>query len=194
MIQKRLYQALNTFLIVLITGIGVGSLSMMSQKAFAADPTIPCADGTLVAAPPTNLGAEDKKAVIQSECEAHGGTKQDFAAGCKPRGSFFGMPTWFKYLNGDSVTDEGTGITSCSVRLNGLSDIWKIVAAVVELLLRFASLISIGFVVFGGILYTVSQGQPDKTKQALRTIINALIGLAIAIVATAIVSFIAGRF
>ena len=64
----------------------------------------------------------------------------------------------------------------------------------IDLLLRLSALIAVGFIVFGGVTYTISQGQPDKTKEALRTIINALVGLAIAVVATAFVSFVAGRF
>ncbi len=116
------------------------------------------------------------------------------ADACTPKGSFLGFPAWYKFLNGVQYTDPDTNITSCHVRLNGIQDIWKIVAAVIEILLRLATLIAIGFVVYGGILYTISQANPEKTKQALRTIINALVGLVIAIISIVLVSFIAGRF
>ena len=78
--------------------------------------------------------------------------------------------------------------------LGGITDIWLVVAAVIDILLRIAALVAVGFIVVGGVSYVTSQGEPDRTKTALRTIINALIGLAIAIAATAIVTFIAGRF
>jgi hypothetical protein len=84
--------------------------------------------------------------------------------------------------------------STCQIKIKGLSDIWKIVAALIEALLRIASLVAIGFVVFGGITYTTSQGAPDKTKAALSTIISALVGLTITIIASATVGFIAGRF
>ena len=109
-------------------------------------------------------------------------------------GTFFGLPSWHKYLPGNTYTNPDTGVSSCTPRIEGLNDVWKIVAAVIEILLRLSSLIAIGFVVYGGILYLISQGSPDKTKQALQTIISALVGLVISIVAAALVGFIASRF
>jgi hypothetical protein len=109
-------------------------------------------------------------------------------------GSFLGFPKWYKYLQSQPYNDSVTGKQTCIPKVNGLNDIWKIVAAVIELLTRLASLIAIGFVVYGGITYILSQGNPDKTKQALKTVINSVVGLAIAIVSTALVSFVAGRF
>ena len=114
--------------------------------------------------------------------------------GCGKPASFFGLPPWYKYLEMQESTDDGTGLKSCQPALNGINDIWKIVAAVLELLLRIATLIAIGFIVYAGILYTTSQSSPDKTKQALKTIINALAGLVISIAAAALVSFVAGKF
>jgi hypothetical protein len=113
---------------------------------------------------------------------------------CCQGGSFLGFPKWYKYLESQPYRDDVTGKDSCIPKVNGIDDIWRIVAAVIEMLTRVASLIAIGFVVYGGITYTLSQGNPDKTKQALKTIINAVVGLAIAIISTALVSFIAGRF
>jgi ABC-type Fe3+ transport system permease subunit len=109
-------------------------------------------------------------------------------------GSFFGLPSWHKYLPGNNYTNPDTGVSSCTPKIDGLNDVWKIVAAVIEILLRLSSLIAIGFIVYGGVLYLISQGSPDKTKQALQTIISALVGLVISIVAAALVGFIASRF
>jgi hypothetical protein len=116
------------------------------------------------------------------------------AAPCQPGSSLLGLPTWYKYLDGQLVMEEATGVQICQPALNGANDIWKIVAAALEILLRVGSLIAIGFVVYGGVTYILSQGAPDKTKQALQTIINALVGLVISIIAAALVGFIAGRF
>lgn len=112
-----------------------------------------------------------------------------FAAACEPRGSFFGLPTWYKYLEGYV---EPTG--SCSIVLNKLSDVWLILAAVIELLLRLSALAAIVMIVWGGFMFISSEGQPDKTKKALNTVISASVGLAIAISATAVLTFLAGRF
>lgn len=109
-------------------------------------------------------------------------------------GTFLGFPTWYKYLDGDHYKELSTNQDVCNPKMNGLNDIWKIVAAVIEILLRVAGIVAIAMIVWGGISYTISQGNGDKTKDALKTIINSLIGLVIAIGATGIVNFVAGRF
>ncbi len=103
------------------------------------------------------------------------------------RGSFFGFPTWYKYLDKEPGTD-------CNPQLSGLSDIWLIVLAVGEILLRLAILVAIAFVIIGGVKYTTSQGNPEKTGKAKNTVVDALIGMLLAIIATTVISFIAGRF
>src|SRR5690242_8784621 len=103
-----------------------------------------------------------------------------FAAPCAG-GGFLGFPTWYKYLNGN--TDPGTGL--CSPSLTSLNDIWLVVAAIIEILLRLAAVMAVGFVIYGSISYMTSQGEPDKTTKAWHTIINALVGLGIAVIAGA---------
>lgn len=116
-----------------------------------------------------------------------------FAAVCTPEGNFFGFPTWYKYLEGQSA--DAIGVTgTCAPVLNGLTDIGLIVAAVIEILLRLAALLAIGYVLTGGIQFITAQGEPEKVAHARKTVINALIGLAISVSAGAIVSFIAGSF
>ena len=102
-------------------------------------------------------------------------------------GGLFGLPRWYEYLNG-SVDPHG----KCAPTISGLSDVWLIVAAIIEILLRVAALAAVAGVIYGGILYTTSQGSPDKTGQAKNALINALLGLAIAVSAAAAVSFVAG--
>lgn len=102
-----------------------------------------------------------------------------FAAGCHT--DFFGFPTWYKYLNHPNCTPE----------IHSLSDVWLIVAAIIEIALRIAAIAAVLFIIYGGFSYTTSQGDPEGTKTARNTIVNALIGLALAVMAAAIVSFIA---
>lgn len=103
-------------------------------------------------------------------------------------GSLFSFPTWYRYL--PSVD----GSNPCTPQISGLTDIWLIVAAVIDILLRVAALAAIAMIVYGGVQFITSEGQPEKTSQARNTVINAIIGLIIAISAAAVVSFIAGRF
>jgi hypothetical protein len=102
-------------------------------------------------------------------------------------GSFLSFPHWYTYLGSQTVN----GI--CSPQIKSLNDIWLIVAAIIEILLRVAALIAVLFVILGGFSYITSQGEPSKTAQARDTIVSALGGLAISVVAAALVGFIAGR-
>lgn len=102
-------------------------------------------------------------------------------------GSFLDFPTWYKYLPGDHVNG------ACNPRLESLSDIYLIGAAILEILLRIAAFAAFAYLIYGGVTYVTSQGEPDKTQKAKMTIINALGGLLVAISATAVVVFIGNR-
>lgn len=123
---------------------------------------------------------------------------QQFAAvkECKPPG-FFSLPTWDKYLGVkyEKITDRCevqfsllTGSGNNKV-FNG-SDVLLVGLGVIDILIRVAALVAVGFVIYGGIRYITSQGSPDATKGAQNTILTALIGLAITIVAAAVVAFL----
>ncbi len=112
------------------------------------------------------------------------GSSQTLVA-CDSKSSFLDFPTWYEYLQCNSDN---------SPILNNINDIWLIVAAIIEILLRVAALVAVGIIIFAGVEYTTSQGEPEKTGRALKTIISAAIGLAICVLAAVIVSFIAGSF
>ncbi len=107
-----------------------------------------------------------------------------FAADNICQKSFVGLPTWHVYLNHMPPPDCGATIT-------GINDVWLIVAAVVEILLRLAAFVAVGYIIWGGYDYLTSQGEPDKTRRGRLTIISALVGLVIATMATVIVNFLA---
>lgn len=119
---------------------------------------------------------------------APGNVQAATASACDTSSGFLGFPTWYKYLDPVFINGE------CEIDFNFPSDIGLILAAIVEILLRVATMVAIGFIVWGGLQYIMSQDEPEKTKNALGTIINALIGLVIAVAATGIVTFLAGRF
>jgi len=100
---------------------------------------------------------------------------------------FLGFPTWYEYLPKNPSDNNAPMI-------HGLSDIWLIVAAGIEILLRIAASGSCLWSIYGGVLFLTSQGEPAKVAKARNTLIYALAGLVIAVTATALVTFIAGRF
>lgn len=101
--------------------------------------------------------------------------------------NFLGLPPWYKYL-------EAHVSNQCAPQVSGINDFWLIGLAVIEILTRVAVYAAIIFVVYGGIKYSASRGNTDKVNSAKNTLTDALTGLIIAIVAAAVVSFIAGRF
>lgn len=101
--------------------------------------------------------------------------------------SFFLLPTWYKYLQLDPGTCE-------VVNFQVPGDFLLVGLAILDIATRLVGLISVGYVIYGGILYITSSGAPDKAKAALDTIINAFIGIVIALLAAAIVSFVGNRF
>lgn len=120
-----------------------------------------------------------------------------FASGCsKP--TFLGLVPWYQYLPFE--TDPATG--NCSVQLSAdptavlgsHSPFLLIGLAIIDDLLRIATLVAVGFVIYGGIQYQTSGGSPDGTQRARQTIINALIGLVLAILAASIVAYIGNEF
>lgn len=108
-----------------------------------------------------------------------------FGADPCPGGNFLIFPKWYKYL------PAAPNSHPCTPALNNLNDVWLIVAAVIEILLRIAAIMAVIFVIYAGFSYTTSQGDPEGTSRAKGTLVNALVGLAIAVSAAAIVSFIA---
>lgn len=111
----------------------------------------------------------------------------NFGQPCTPGGGgFLGFPPWYAYLNG-TIDSHG----ACLPAFQGIGDVWLVVAAVIEILLRIAAIVAVIMIIYGGFSYTTSQGDPEGTKKARNTLTNALIGLAVAVSAAAIVSFIA---
>ena len=100
---------------------------------------------------------------------------------------FFGLPTWYAYLPpGD--------FTGCEVsNFNFPNDLAYIVLAAVDIALGVAGMVAVFYVIWGGIQYVISQGEPDKTRGARNTITNAIVGLIIAGVAISVVSFLGSQ-
>lgn len=109
-----------------------------------------------------------------------------FAAACNSTG-FFGFPTWYKYLK----YDDSSG--NCEIVNFDVSQIPLIVLALVEIALRIAALVAVGYIIYGGVQFITGQGEADKSKKARQTIINALIGLVIALLSVGVVTFIGTR-
>lgn len=65
---------------------------------------------------------------------------------------------------------------------------------IIRITIGIVGAISVLFIVIGGIRYIVSQGDPQAVGRAKSTIIYALIGLILAMIAQGIVAFVIGSF
>ncbi len=117
---------------------------------------------------------------------------------------FFGLEPWYNFLpDDDFYGSNNQNVNPCSLKCFNLteqpkandcgqtkSDLPLILLAVIDDLLRITGMVAVAFVLYGGFQYVSSQGNPDATTRAQGTILNALIGLALAIVSILIVSYI----
>lgn len=98
--------------------------------------------------------------------------------------ALLGMPTWYKYLDPQVVDGE------CELDFDFPDDVGAILLAVIEILLRVAAYAAVVMIIYGGFRYQLSLGSPEGTKNARTILLNAIIGLMVAIFATAIVNLI----
>lgn len=121
--------------------------------------------------------------------------------------TFFGLKPWYAYLDHSFVTNiPDKHDNPCDVECFNVfsvkyanpcggknSDVPAVMLAILDDMLRIAGIVAVAFVFVGAFQYAYSQGEPDKTAAAQSSIVNALIGLAIAITAVAFVNFIGAR-
>lgn len=98
--------------------------------------------------------------------------------------SFLGIPSWHRDLTGP--------YPDCDLQIDNVMEIWQIVLNIADILIRLSIYFAIGFIIYGGVQFVLSQGSPDKVAAAKKTILNAVIGLVLAITATAIVGYVSG--
>lgn len=110
-----------------------------------------------------------------------------FATGCSGS-SFFGIPAWYKYLKLTTNSDGSCNFSSFSFWPP--DNFLLVLLAILDMLLYVSSIVAVIFVIYGGIQYITSQGNPENSKKAQSTIINALIGMVISILAATVVNFI----
>lgn len=99
-------------------------------------------------------------------------------------GTFFGFPPWYACLPKDA---------SGGPKLTKLEDVWLIAFPLLESGIKAAGYTALGFILWGGIRFIKSQGNPGEITASRDTIRDAIIGLIICISSVAIVQFMASR-
>lgn len=96
----------------------------------------------------------------------------------------------FPDLFGGGLRNSGT----CEVEFTKLSDILILVANIISILMVVAGFVAVAFIIVGGFMYIASSGEPANIKKAKETIVNAVVGLILAMVAFGVVRFVTGSF
>jgi FtsH-binding integral membrane protein len=103
--------------------------------------------------------------------------------------SFLTFKPWFNGLCDDANNTIAPPDTFTTSTTNGLTVfVWVIVLNVIAILLQLIGYLSVGFIIWGGYSFILAQGEPSKLSTAQKTIINAIIGLIIAIFANVIIN------
>lgn len=124
------------------------------------------------------------------------------AAACD-QGSITFFPRWYDGLCGKDKEGnayilspsemQSSGSDAASKTAGNLGGWIAIIALNIVAMLLFAvGYVSLGFIIFGGFKYMTSGDNSSGTAAARKTILNAIIGLVLSIMAVAIVNFVAG--
>jgi len=102
----------------------------------------------------------------------------------------FALPAMAAYEGGvqGGVNDVDPGN---SAGADNLPDVAK---NVINVILYVLGILAVGFIIYGGVKYSMSAGDAAKVKSAKDTIMYAIIGLIVAILAFAIINFVIGAF
>jgi hypothetical protein len=109
---------------------------------------------------------------------------QTAQAACATR--FLTFPTWY-----NNVIDTGSCEVQSPEKVGGLQKFILIIAMnFIEILLQIVAYLAVGYIMWGGFKYITAYGEPGEIVVARQRILNAVIGLVIAMMSVAIVSFI----
>lgn len=102
------------------------------------------------------------------------------AYACTPGTKILTLPCWY-----DGLTLDGTQPV-----IEKPADIWTIVINFIEMALQVVGYMAVGFIIWGGFKFMLSDGNADQAASARKTIINASVGLVLALASVAIVRFV----
>jgi hypothetical protein len=92
----------------------------------------------------------------------------------------------------DSCTGSNARTSVCRARSQ--DDANSLIRDVIRVLLFIVGTVSVIMIIVGGIRYTLSNGDAGQIKSAKDTVLYAVVGLVVALLAYAIVNFVVARF
>lgn len=101
---------------------------------------------------------------------------------------FLGFKPWYAGLCDGNSSNSDIKAPEQGDEADLAAFIWTIVLNVLVDLMVAISYLAIGFIIYGGYLYIMSQGDPGKAMRGKKTITNAIIGTIVALVASVTVN------
>ena len=89
------------------------------------------------------------------------------------------------------LCQNSSGITDAGINISNKQDVTAVIARVIDWALYLSGAIAVIFVIVGGYRYLTAGGSEETATKARQTVINALIGLVIIILAYVIVNAVA---
>lgn len=118
------------------------------------------------------------------------------AGQCSGGAAIVAIPPWYDNLcgsDGKTLQSPKEFANTGGEDKTGIGKYLTIIAMnIVTILLYVTGYVSLAFIIWGGFKYIISGDSSNGTSAAKTTILNAIIGLIISIMAIAIVKFIAG--
>ena len=108
---------------------------------------------------------------------------------CDKKGTIITLKPWYYGL-----TEQVGG--KCQIKSPGSTAAeqqkftTRIILTVIEDLLQIAAYVTVAFIIMGGFKYMTSSGSPDQAAKAMKTIINAVIGMVVALGSVGLVNFV----
>lgn len=93
-----------------------------------------------------------------------------------------------------SAAHAAISIGNSAIQNQGPATLDEVVPKITNTLLTAAGIIAVIMIIVGGLMYSLSAGDSKKAGTAKDTILYAVIGLVITLLASAIVNFVLGRF
>ena len=92
-----------------------------------------------------------------------------------------------------SLNSEATSLGGCNIpkeEEGGGGSIWTTVQTIINVILGVLGVVAVVMIILGGVQYMTSAGDASKLAKAKNTILYAIVGLVVALMAYAIVNFV----
>jgi len=117
-------------------------------------------------------------------------TTVDAVSPCPSTSAFLGFPNWYRGLDCEGDTDAGTYHVIVGGETAIPRFIWTIVLNALDILLRIAGILAVVMILFSAFKYVTNGGNESKIAAAKTSLMQAVIGLLIAVAAATIVGFV----